>query len=206
MTLDSIYMFENIVFEGLQSFMNKYFILAGLRSSGFDHIISYRYMVTNYINTDEFAEILKVFGFDVGKITAYDYLLNDRFYVLNTYGDSDIIGEYYDLEQNMRLLYTLAVVDVNTYELMLVDYAYDLDTDGVVRLLSAKCILPENLHRFSPVEILGGKRAFYWYRDYDKVSLRIHEDVYENIPDTLKHVEAEEWISGPRIILPVEKI
>jgi len=141
------------------------------------------------VGTDDVAEYFMISGkYSVEPYNAYDYVIDGRYLLLNTYGEEDVMPN--------DIKYCIALLDMETGEFALIDVKRKC-TLG----LQGRAVVPRGwINKW-----FGGKRAFYWYRANWAVSLRIDDEIYEKLDENIKHKEAEEWISGPRVFVPVEK-
>lgn len=125
--------------------------------------------------------------------------------LLNTYGEEDESFDYF-LNSKYASVYVICIHYDNIIE--------------IADIVNPKSILPRKrlelknhmwLELPEPLENAEfcGKRAFYFYRKEAMISLRVNKNIYDTLPFGIKHRAAEEWASGPRVLLhlnPVDRI
>lgn len=127
---------------------------------------------------------------------------NKSVILLNTYGEEDNALEYF-LDSKVVSVFTICIIYDNIVE--------------VADVVNSKSILPRKklelrnyMYAELPKELQGadfsGKRAFYFYRKDSLLSLRIKQDIYTKLPESLKHIEAENWVSGPRTLIKLKSV
>lgn len=152
-------------------------------------------------DSDEFAELFPGKSLDSYGTTLYqDIELKPM--IMNTYGDED---NYPD-----DVIFCACGIFTLPNSKRYVEVADIVYSDGKIHFINeAKGDIPEEITRHDFFRTLGiGKRAFYYYRDKKQVSLRIDNDAhtYVLIPEKYRHSEAQNWLSGPRVLINVKSI
>jgi len=122
------------------------------------------------------------------------FMFNKKKYTMfNTYGEEDRLNPY--------VIYCICLKCDN--KILVADIVWNPETRQIELKNRCTGIIPEIL---IDCYIGEGKRGFYYYRKEHYVSLRTCYQDYNRIPQELKHVEAEDWISGPRLKITVQEV
>lgn len=170
---------DNIFFEDIEAFFLKKKYLP----------IFFDYKNILPFSTESIKEIVNP---DVEMLDAYGSFPYNEWVVYNTYGDED----YTVNTKNMIFLYSVCAISDERYSI------------GDILLKDKKVIIENrkdgefNFFEYKKNEFLG-KRAFYFYRDRNQLSLRVSKDFYYSLPKEFQESDSIDWISGPRAIIPV---
>jgi hypothetical protein len=155
--------------------------------------LSINQILTHYLNNIE--------TWDFSLLDAYgscNFKTNrGQFSLLNSYGDEDFSQER--VHPN-SILYTPCLF--HNERIAVGDIVVEHKTGKIKLTNFMTSRLPFEL-LFLPNTYFIGKRAFYFHK-IGIISLRFPiGETYNKLPKELKHFEAEEWLSGPRVLIRV---
>jgi hypothetical protein len=137
-----------------------------------------------------------------------------EFNLLNDYGDQEIVDETSRIPDGYYCVFTPCVVTSN-FQVEVADFIFH-PYFGLHLANHKVGSIPEELRKYG-IDIFIGKRAFYYTRN---LSLRITTDlnfdellgwddgatkIFESLPRIYQDVEADKWISSPRVKVSLRK-